>query len=218
MGLSLIKWEIHIVDRKEIHDRVLKATDKAQLTSAYGEWAPDYDADVVDDGGYSGFKTVCDELMTQRVPVTAKILDAGCGTGLAGQVLAEEGYTDVHGLDFSHDMLEEAARKGVYQRYIQADLTASLDLDDDEFDAIVCAGTFTSGHVGPEALDEMIRVTRPGGLICFTVRDEAWENDNFADYIRKLSDGDAWKVVTSFETEYLKRDESLCQVCVCQVA
>jgi ubiquinone/menaquinone biosynthesis C-methylase UbiE len=161
---------------------------------------------------------VCDALQKQEVDRTAHILDAGCGTGLAGEVLANEGYSNVDGLDFSEDMLNEAERKGVYKRYLQADLTAPLALGDDEFDAIVCAGTFTSGHVGPEALDEMIRVTKPGGVICFTVRDEAWENDHFADYVKKLSDQDAWKVVTSFETEYLKRDESMCQVCVCQVA
>jgi hypothetical protein len=37
--------------RKEIHDRVLKATDKDELAASYSEWATDYDRDVVDELG-----------------------------------------------------------------------------------------------------------------------------------------------------------------------
>lgn len=197
---------------------MLSADDKKELSSAYGEWASDYDADVVDDGGYVGFKTMCEQLFAKDVPQNAKVLDAGCGTGLAGEVLAGEGYRNVDGLDFSQDMLDVAEEKGVYKNYIQADLTAPLAMNDNEYDAIVCAGTFTSGHVGPEALDEMIRVTRPGGLICYTVRDVAWDSDNFQDYMDKLSSKGAWKVLENFETEYLRKDESMCHICVCQVA
>ena len=43
------------------------------------------------------------------------------------------------------------------------------------FDAVICAGTFTCGHVGPEALREMVRITKKGGYICFTVRKQEWE-------------------------------------------
>ena len=51
-------------------------------------------------------------------------------------------------------MLEKAAEKGVYRKLIEADLTATLPLDDRSYAAVVSTGTFTLGHVGTEAMDE----------------------------------------------------------------
>ena len=194
------------------------AKDQNELESAYADWAPDYDQDVVAEGGYIGFKTVCDRLLKQDLPKDAMVLDAGCGTGLSGEVLAEKGYKNIDGLDFSQEMLDQAEEKGVYQDLTQADLMKPLDLPDNKFDAIVCAGTFTLGHVGPEALNEMIRVTKPGGYICFTVRDDAWKQDNFQDYMDRLTNDGDWEVLENNEAPYLEQDESSCQLCLCKVA
>ena len=43
-----------------------------------------------------------------------------------------------------------AIQKQVYQSLRLVDLTKNLDYEDNLFDAIVCAGTFTCGHVGPK--------------------------------------------------------------------
>ena len=37
------------------------------------------------------------------------------------------------------------------------------------------AGVFTTGHVGPEGLDELVRICRPGGVIVVTVKDTRWQ-------------------------------------------
>jgi hypothetical protein len=39
---------------------------------------------------------------------------------------------------------------------------------------VVSAGVFTTGHVGAEALDELLRITRPGGVVVLTVKDAVW--------------------------------------------
>ena len=49
----------------------------------------------------------------------------------------------------------------------------------------VCAGVFTTGHVGPEGLDELLRVLRPGGVLVLTVKDKTWA-DGFAARIAEL--------------------------------
>jgi hypothetical protein len=49
-------------------------------------------------------------------------------------------------------MLDIAARKQVYTRLHQAALGAPLAFADRHFAAIVSAGVFTTGHVGPEGL------------------------------------------------------------------
>jgi hypothetical protein len=43
----------------------------------------------------------------------------------------------------------------------------------------VCVGTLTLGHVGPEALGEFLRVTRPGGTVVATVLGDAWESGGY---------------------------------------
>ena len=54
------------------------------------------------------------------------------------------------------------------------------------FDAVACVGTFTSAHVKPEAVNELVRLTRPSGRIIFTVRDDYWEATNFVDQVIAL--------------------------------
>ncbi len=49
------------------------------------------------------------------------------------------------------------------------DLGARLDFPDDRFAASTALGVLTPGHAPPTALDEMLRVTRPGGHLIFTV-------------------------------------------------
>ena len=203
-----------MANRKEIHDRVLNATDKQDLASAYGEWAADYDKDLVDEMGYVAPVLTCRLLQQYVHDPQAQILDAGCGTGLVGQALAEAGYSNLEGLDYSKDMLEQARRKNVYRALHQGDLTARLDLPGDCFDAVVSVGTFTCGHVGPEGLGELIRVTRPGGCICFTVREQAWEEDAYRPVMEELEQSGAWTRVEVKAIDYIPREGARCMACI----
>ena len=46
---------------------------------------------------------------------------------------------------------------------------------------IVCYvfGTFTFGHVKNNALDEFLRITKPGGYICFTINEGIFKKYSF---------------------------------------
>ena len=53
---------------------------------------------------------------------------------------------------------------------------------------IVSAGVFTSGHVGIEGLDELIRICRHGGVVVLTVKDTLWHGGfegRIADLVRQ---------------------------------
>ena len=82
-------------------------------------------------------------------------------TPVALQALHDLGLQPVHALDLSEEMLEVARQKQVYERLLIGDLTQPLDIADAQYDGIVSAGTFTTGHVGPDALDELLELTRP---------------------------------------------------------
>jgi SAM-dependent methyltransferase len=116
----------------------------------------------------------------------APILDAGAGTGLVGEWLGIAGYPHVEALDISERMLAKAGEKGAYRALHRAVLGEPLPFADRSFAAIISAGVFTTGHVGAEALPELMRICRPGGAMVLTVKDTVWEG-GFADAISELA-------------------------------
>ena len=93
-----------------------------------------------------------------------KILDAGCGTGLVGIELKKCGYSNIDGVDFSQNMLD-LIPQGIYKKIEKVDLNKLLKFKDNMYDVIMCVGTFTYGHVKPQSLDELIRITKNKGVI-----------------------------------------------------
>jgi predicted TPR repeat methyltransferase len=68
------------------------------------------------------------------------VLDAGCGTGLAGPLLRPYASRLV-GVDLSEEMLVHAVRRNAYDDLVQAELTAHLELHRGEYDLIASVDT-----------------------------------------------------------------------------
>ena len=145
----------------------------------YHDWAETYDTTMLDGLGYVSPVLVSGLLGEHLKAPDAPIVDIGCGTGLAGQNLADLGFTHIDALDFSAEMLAVAARRGIYRDLLEADLTQPLALPDAHWAAAVCSGTFTHGHVGPSCLSEILRILKPGGLFAFTVNKGVWHEMGF---------------------------------------
>ena len=111
-------------------------------------------------------------------------------------------------------MLAQAESKGVYSTLIQADLTQPLAIEDGAYAAAVCVGTLNLSHVGPEAIAELIRVTRAGGPICFTVREEAWVRDDYAGTIAEHERSGACRSIEVREIPYIEEEGSSCRLCL----
>jgi predicted TPR repeat methyltransferase len=203
-----------------MHPKVFNAlhtNNKEELEELYKVWADNYDHDVVKVIGYVGHSITTELLMKYVDNSKAKILDAGCGTGLVGEVLHERKFKNIVGIDFSQTMLDQALKKNVYQSLALSDLTEKLAFKDNTFDAIVSAGTFTCGHVGPEAFSELIRVTKTGGYISFTVRDQEWNRLPYEKTIRELEEKNLWLCMESFITDYNIAEGVTCQLCLYKV-
>lgn len=160
-----------------------KGTD--QIAALYDRWAETYDGEMAK-AGYR-HPSICLALLARYLPRgESPLLDAGAGTGLVGEWLAIIGYPHVEALDISPGMLAVAERKGAYKALHNLALGAPLPFSDGHFAAVVSAGVFTTGHVGSEGLDELVRVTRPGGTLVLTVKTSLWDGD-FARKIDTLS-------------------------------
>ena len=61
-----------------------------------------------------------------------------------------------------------------------ADVNQPLAIGDDSYDAAISSGTFTHGHVGPEPVNEIFRILKPGGIFACTVHNDLWHSRGFA--------------------------------------
>ena len=85
----------------------------------------------------------------------SKIYDAGCGTGLVGVELKKYGFKNFYGADLSQKLLD-LVPNDLYKKLYKVDLNKPIEEKDSSFDAVMCVGTFTFGHVKPPALDEFL--------------------------------------------------------------
>lgn len=205
-----------VTDNKTL-DKVYTAKNHEDLMDAYKDWAVNYDADTVGSFGYVAHIATAKALDNVTQDKDIRILDAGCGTGLVGEVLKEMGYQRLDALDYSKEMLDEAERKSVYQQHMQADLSKPLDIPDNAYDAVVCCGTFTYGHVDAGAFNELVRITRPEGLIVFTIRDGAYQEYGYRKRMIDLERADAWELLSLYDEDYLKNEDAICKMCTYKV-
>lgn len=144
--------------------------DKHDLWDA---WADGYDADLIGELGYVAHEQA-GELFLNRVPDRcARVLDAGCGTGLGGAYLAAHGYHDVHGIDYSEPMLEVARGRGVYTSLEVHDLTRPLP-PQTHYDAVLCVGVFAFFPPAVSDLRHLVAVLEPGRPAIVTVNGRGW--------------------------------------------
>ena len=141
------------------------------------------------------------------------ILDAGCGSGLVGVELQKYGYTKITGIDFSHEMLNLIPNK-IYHQLELIDLNEKLKYEDNFFDAIICVGTFTYGHVKANALNELLRILKKNGLICFTINEGIYRKYQFDIKIKQLSEDKLWDIIDLSKCSYIVNKEIEAWLCI----
>ncbi len=139
----------------------------------FDRWASTYDHDLVEDLGYVADVEACRVFTSLVEDRQARILDAGCGTGLVGRRLRQAGYTDVHGSDYSAKMLDQARATGAYQSLEQHDLTLPVEAEP-LYDAAITVGVFAFSVPSVEHLVNITHGLKLGGTAVITVNGKAW--------------------------------------------
>ena len=98
-----------------------------------------------------------------------------------------------------------------------ADLNQPLALGDGRYDAAVSAGTFTSGHVGPGALGEVLRIVKPGGLVAVVIADAVWHDGGFDEALAGLADGGRITVVSDSHEAIIAGGEPQGRFVACRI-
>ena len=196
---------------------IYKLKTPEELLKYYQEWTDNnkYNKDMVD-WKYTAPRETVSVLKKYVFNKNSKILDAGCGTGLVGIELKKYGYSNIEGVDFSQSMLD-LVPQGIYKRIEKIDLNKPLKFKDNMYDVLMCVGTFTYGHVKPKALDELIRITKNRGLICFTINEGIYEEYGFDKKIKELSDGKSWNIKEFFKSDYITTKDVEAWLCLAEI-
>jgi len=135
--------------------------------------------------GYRYPETLVDEFLTLGQDKQAKILDVACGPGNVAYILKDHGYTNIDGLDPSQGLLDAAMEKKLYKKtvccYVSPD--EQTPIADNTYDVLLCSAGMFPGSIVPQAFTELLRITKPGGLISWNIAD-GYEgfNDFFKTY------------------------------------
>lgn len=165
-----------LIAEREFHDA--QAQDRADT------FRRDRQRLLVDDAEYLNHETWIRPALAKLGDVRGKrVLDFGCGHGMASVVLARRGAA-VTGFDLSPQYVREARERadanGVNAEFAAAD-GENLPFDDSSFDAVW--GNAVLHHLNPEiAAKELLRILKPGGVAVFC---EPWGGNPLLQFARR---------------------------------
>ena len=119
------------------------------------------------------------------------MLDVGCGTGLVGVALVRDAAGEgvdwvIDGVDISPEMLAVSAAKSrpdgrpLYRQPDRGRPHGGGRHRRWQLRGLLSSGTFTHGHLGPDALSGLIRFGRPGALFAIGINAEHFAAMGFA--------------------------------------
>lgn len=152
------------------------AAPKEYVEGLFDKFASKFDQSLVQDLGYRTPKKIAEMILSQnQANNIGTVLDLGCGTGLFGAEIA--GYcTIIEGVDISRRMLEEALKKKVYHKLVQAEIVEFLSNFEINFNYIVSADVFVYlGDLSPVFELVKNRSKIPGKLVFSTEHIEGTE-------------------------------------------
>ena len=178
----------------------------------YKKWAQTYDQDFAINSNYLSPIKISSFFNKHARNTDTPILDVGAGTGLVGECLSKTGNKKIIGIDISPEMLKQAKLKGSYSSLVAADITKKIPLKDHSIGAVVSAGTFTHGHVGPDAFDELLRVTKPGGLFVLSINSKVFVKDGFQEKFSRIKNSISIPEFNEFKAHGNNKDENFSEI------
>ena len=148
------------------------------MRDLYAQWSKSYDQEVAENG-YATPSRVAKALASHVEDLRTPVLDYGCGTGLSGMALRKVGFSNLHGIDVSKEMVTIAKEKKAYQTLRVVDPDAEPPLKTGEFEIITAIGVIGIGAAPLTIFDTIISLLVPGGLFAFSLNDHTLADPAF---------------------------------------
>ena len=115
------------------------------------------------------------------------ICDIGCGTGLVGEELHSiDSNLVIDGVDISPDMIAIAKSKNIYRNFYNVDLTKPIKNITNNYSALISVGTFTHGHLGPNAIINLLSICKKNALLTLGINALHYRKQGFDLFLNKL--------------------------------
>jgi predicted TPR repeat methyltransferase len=147
---------------------------QAYVRALFDQYAPKFEAALVDDLGYRGPALLFSAVLSVRAAVRKpaffrRAIDLGCGTGLAATAFAREVDAFI-GIDLSPRMIERARATGLYAELEVTEMVQGLrGRPDASADLILAADAMVYLADLAPVLEQSRRVLVSGGVLAFTV-------------------------------------------------
>jgi predicted TPR repeat methyltransferase len=158
----------------------VSAMPQAYVRALFDQYAPKFEAALVDDLGYRGpallFKAVLAARHAAQMPALfRRAIDLGCGTGLAAAAFAS-GVDHFTGIDLSPRMIERARATGLYAALEVTEMVEGLRRKADaSAELILAADAMVYLSDLAPLLRAAQRVLADGGLLAFTLETHGGE-------------------------------------------
>jgi predicted TPR repeat methyltransferase len=172
----------------------------------YAKWADTYESDFVENQGYEHPRVIA-EIFHSKVPEVNSVIDIGTGTGLVGFNLSNiRNGINIDGVDISKEMLDVARKKGIYRNLYIRDLTKAVSGTEAPYDALICIGIFTHGHLSPSALDNLLPLVKSNGFLVIGINSKYFKSENFSKKFHELTSSKTITAPVFQETRVYKED------------
>ena len=178
----------------------------------YKKWAQTYDKDFALYSNYLSPMQISSFFNKHARNTDTPILDVGAGTGLVGECLYKTGNKKIIGIDISSKMLEQAKLKKCYFSLMKADVTKTIPLKSNSIGAVVSAGTFTHGHVGPDSFDELLRIIKPGGLFVLSINSKVFIKNGFKKKFLRIKNSISVPVFHEFKAHGKNKNKKFSEI------
>ncbi len=144
---------------------------EAYVRALFDDYAPRFERTLIEKLEYRApyqLRVVLDSL---RPPISRgeRILDLGCGTGLAGEIFKARASW-LEGVDISPRMVAQAERKGIYDAVHVCEIEDFLARCTSRYDLVIAADVLIYFGALDRVMSGIHRILADGGLFAFTTQ------------------------------------------------
>jgi ubiquinone/menaquinone biosynthesis C-methylase UbiE len=189
---------------------MLDNRDRKHVTEQYAKLAANYDL------RWSYYVRATTDATIQRLPNTlGDVLDVGCGTGaLLSRLQTTQPVSQLTGVDASAEMLKIARNRLPAEITLRESWAEELPFDDCAFDTVVSCNMFHFIRRPHDALNEMFRVLRPGGMMVITDWCDDYLLCKLCDFYLRWFDPSHFCMYGTLQCHAMLESANACQVSV----
>ena len=132
------------------------------------------------------------------------ILDVGCGTGVVGNLLKENGFTNIDGADASEKFVNAAEASGAYKNTRALFFGLGVDKYPEElkgkYDLVAASCVWCPGHIPNCGFDDVHVSLKPNGYFATPICECYWvdgEKEGYKDKMDEMISQGKFKLISS---------------------